>query len=132
MTKRKLLLISLPLLLLVVGAATLWLWPTPVRTVEIVVSGPTGSRVVGTYQTDGASHAIDAPLPARVQMTGREVSFVVQTADSSGDLQVALHVGAKQTPSARVVAPGVRGQYRGGKWLVQPERFGMNSFAAAR
>jgi hypothetical protein len=98
----------------------------------MAVSGPPGSRVVGTYQADGVSHAIDAPLPARVQMKGREISFTVQTDSQRGDLQVALHIGGQKSPSASATASGVRGQYRSGKWLVKPERYGMNTFAAAR
>jgi hypothetical protein len=90
MSRRRTLLLALPVVLLfVAGAAAAAAWSArPKRvTVTVDVTGPAGMPLKGTAEVDGVTRELTGTVPAKFAFEGTRVIFALSTSADSGEFR---------------------------------------------
>jgi len=120
-SKRKLLLIGIPVVLLLAAGAAAAVWfalPKP-TVVTIEVSGTRGLPVNGTCEEDGKSRDLTGVVPTKFVLEGSRVTFSLGTTADAGEMRVKAAIGDKAYGSSGSSNPpknGVRGWVKTG-WV---------------
>jgi hypothetical protein len=130
MSRRWLLLISLPVILALVAAAALWFARPKMTAVTIEVSGTPGLALKGTAEVDGRSQELTGAVPARFVLEGCRVTYSLATTQDSGEFRVKALIGGAAINSATSGTPprnGVRGWVKSG-WAWSSPSHWIESF----
>ncbi len=118
MSRRRFLLIAVPVVLLLLGAATLvWLARPEKATVIIEVSGTPGLAVQGTSEVDGEPGELEGTVPAKFVLEGSRVTFSLTSTAGSGEFRVRAAIGDRafgSLGSGRPPSRGIRGWVKTG------------------
>jgi len=132
MSRRRFLLVGIPILLVVllIGAGVVWLArPKPV-VVKIDVSGPAGMPIAGTCEIDGNAQELTGVVPKQFVLTGYRVTFSLVTTADSGDMRVKAAIDNQVYGSLGSRNPpknGVRGWVKS-NWFWAPPTHWIESF----
>jgi hypothetical protein len=91
MTRRRILLIAIPVVLLLVAAgaaAAVWFARPKQVTVTLQVTGTRGLPFKGTAEVDGRSQDLSGTIPAQFELKGSRVIFTFVSTEDSGEMQV--------------------------------------------
>ena len=72
-------------------------------TTKVVLSGPAGLQVTGSFTADGKAHDVDETLPAEITVTAKHMSLVVASSDETESVSAKVFVDGE---------PGVSGAQR--------------------
>ena len=68
-------------------------------TTKVVLSGPEGLQVTGSFTADGKEHDVNETLPAEITITAKRISLTVESSDETGSLLAKVFVDGKQRVS---------------------------------
>jgi hypothetical protein len=112
MSKRRFLLIGIPVILLLAAAAALWYARPKPAAVTIEVTGTSGLPIKGTCGIDGASKELTGVVPTKFVLEGQRVVFAFSTPADVGEFRVKTTLGEEVLEPAGSGSPpnnGVRG-----------------------
>ncbi len=72
---------------------------TETVTTKIVLSGPEGLQVTGSFTADGKEHDVNETLPAEVTIIAKRMSLTVESRDGKESLAAKVFVDGKQCVS---------------------------------
>jgi hypothetical protein len=120
--------IFIGMLVVAVFAAAAFLWPPAARTLTLSVAAPPGTRVIGSYDVDGVTSAIDAEAPVEFVMTGRSVTYSIQMDDRPGEMTARIAAEVHGYASAGATARGwVHGGFTIRNGFARSETYWANS-----
>lgn len=64
-------------------------------TTKVVLSGPDGLQVTGTFTADGKAHDVNETLPAEIAIRAKRMSLVVESSDETESLLAKVFVDGK-------------------------------------
>jgi hypothetical protein len=128
MSKRRSLLIALPvvLLLLAAGAGTAAWFARPKKAaISVDVSGTPGLPLTGTAEVDGKTQELTGTVPTKFTFEGTRVVFTLASPAEKGEFRARLMLGDNaRVPAGSGNPPkkGIRGWAQSGwGWSTQPE-----------
>jgi hypothetical protein len=111
------------LVLGLLAAGVILAWPLPARTVTIVVSGTSGTKITGNYEVDGVASQIDSEAPTQFVVTGRDVTCSIHKDDHPGEMSIRIATDDGWASATAGPNHGVRVGYRSGNGLTKAESF---------
>ena len=105
MSKRRLLLVVVPALVLAVGAVAGWyVWPRK-TVLTLDITGTEGIIVQGTIEVDGKTEEVSGTVPKQVVLEGYRLSYALMSADDTGEFRVRALLGERAQGSAGSLSP---------------------------
>jgi hypothetical protein len=130
MSKRRSILLVLPVAGLLAAAAAAWLARPKKSEVTIEVSGRRGLAVVGTCEVDGDLQDLKGAVPARFVLEGSRVTYTLTSSAKSGEFRVRAAIDGRVYGSSGSGNPprnGVRGWVKS-DWGWSGPRHWIESF----
>jgi hypothetical protein len=123
MTRRRVLLLTLPIIVLLAAAVTLW-FALPRKTrLTIAVSGAPELAIKGTCEVDGQSREETFTGSKELVLEGYRIVYSFVSNDDSGEFRVTPRIGDKSLMSGGSGNPpmnGVRGWVKSSWWGAPP------------
>jgi hypothetical protein len=113
MSRRRFLLLTLPVVLLSAAAAVAIWFARPKKTaLTVEVTGTPGLPIKGTCEVDGSPQDLTGAVPTEFVLEGYRVTYSLASTEDSGEFRVRALIGDRACGSAGSLSPpryGVRG-----------------------
>jgi hypothetical protein len=127
LSRRRLLLLALPVVVALVVAGAVWLArPKKTEVTLEVYPGTPGLAFEGKADVDGTSRDLTGTVPARFVLEGYRVTYSLTSAEDAGEFRVKATIGGAAVGSAGSLNPpknGVRGWVRSGWGRSEPDQW---------
>jgi hypothetical protein len=123
MSKRRVLLLTLPLLVLLAAAVLVWFGLPRKTRVTIAVSGAPDLTIKGMFEIDGTPQEETFTGPKEFEFEGYRVIYSFVSTDDSGEFQVRPRSGGRTLMSGGSGNPpkfGIRGWVKSNWWGAPP------------
>lgn len=109
--------------ILLVGGIALFAVAIRLRavTTKVVLSGPEGLRVTGSFTADGREQDVNETLPAEITITAKRMSLVIENSDGTESLMAKVFVDGK--PRISGAQRHIRVDVRGNTVFSSPRAF---------
>jgi len=127
MSKRRILLLTLPVVVLLAAAATAVWFALPRKNVlTLELTGTSGLPIQGTCEIDGTSQDLTGTVPKQFAFEGYRVTYSLTTNEDSGEFRVRYLVGGVAkgfSGSGNPPKHGVRGWVKSGWGWEEPSHW---------
>jgi hypothetical protein len=127
LSRRRLLLLALPVVVALVVAGAVWLARPKKAVVTLeVYPGTPGLAFEGKADVDGTSRDLTGTVPARFDLEGYRVTYSLTSAEDAGEFRVKASVGGAVVGSAGSLSPpknGVHGWVKSGWGRSEPDHW---------
>jgi hypothetical protein len=126
MSRRRVLLLTLPILVLLAAAVIVWFALPRKITVTIAVSGTPDLTTKGTFEIDGTPQEVTFTGSKDFVFEGRRLIYSFVSTDDSGEFQVRPRIGERTLMSGGSSNPpqhGLRGWVKSIWWGAPPDHW---------